>query len=169
LTQVPVRTLTRVLAHVSAQRWGKAEALALQTLARESAASTRAVAADSRASVVITTLAKHLLDLHERSAEVEVAISDLLKDDPDSQRLQEIPGSGPTNAAVIRAELGDVQRFSGGDQVDRVCGLGPAHDVEWRLPGPTPLVQTRSRCVAPCRVFGDSGRGTFPRRLARSL
>lgn len=122
LTQVPLRTVTRVLAQVSAQRWGKAEALALQTLARESAASTRAVVARS---VVVKTLAKHLLDLHERIGEVEAAITDLLQSDPESQRLQEIPGIGPTNAAVIRAELGDVQRFSGVDQVIAYAGLEP--------------------------------------------
>ncbi len=120
--QAPVRTLTRVLERLSAQQWGKAEADELQTLARQSAASTRAVTARS---VVVRTLAKHLADLHERIAEVEAAITDLLRDDPDSQRLQQIPGIGPVNAAVIRAELGDIQRFSGVDQVVAYAGLEP--------------------------------------------
>jgi transposase len=122
LAQVPLRTLTRILRQVSAQAWGGAQAETLQTLARQSAASTRAVAARS---VVVKTLAHHLLDVQDRIAEVEAAITDVLRDDPDSHRLQAIPGIGPTNAAVIQAELGDVHRFSGVDQVIAYAGLDP--------------------------------------------
>jgi transposase len=170
--QVPLRTLTRVLGQVSAQRWGKAEAAALQTLAKESAASTRAVAARS---VVVKTLAKHLLDLHERIAEVEAAISDLLKSDPDSQRLQEIPGIGPINAAVIRAELGDVQRFSGVDQVIAYAGLEPrtvqsgAYQGQHRLSkrGPGALRHALYLATLVAVRFRSEWRARYERLLAR--
>jgi transposase len=49
--------------------------------------------------------------------EREAAIAELLKDDADGQRLQDIPRIGPTGAATIRGELGDVTRFQRVDEV----------------------------------------------------
>jgi transposase len=169
---VPLRSLTRVLSQLSAPRWGKADALALQTLAKESAASTRAVGARS---VVVKTLAKHLLDLHERVAEVAAAINDLLKSDTDSQRLQEIPGIGPIKAAVIRAELGDVQRFSGVDQVIAYAGLEPrtvqsgAYQGQHRLSkrGPGALRHALYLATLVAVRFRAEWRARYERWLAR--
>jgi transposase len=41
------------------------------------------------------------------------------------QRLQQIPGIGPHGAATIRAELGDVARFSSVDEIVASAGLDP--------------------------------------------
>jgi transposase len=127
LAQAPLDDLSRVLEAVSERRWGQTQALALQELAQHSTASTRAVAARA---VVVRTLALHLLDLHARVAELEAALAALLRADPPSQRLQgQVPGLGPLWTATIRAELGDVARFSQVDQVVAYAGLEPrTHD-----------------------------------------
>ncbi len=112
-----MQTMAEVNTH-----WGASHAQALSELAHQSVASTRAVTARG---VVIKTLAKHLLDLQQRIAELETAITDLLKNDASSERLQEIPGIGPINSAIILAELGDIERFTGVDQVVAYAGLDP--------------------------------------------
>ncbi len=114
--------LAETMAHLHPQRWGKAEAHDLYQLAHQSLASTRAVKARQ---LVVQTLAKHLLDLHERIAELEKALNELLKMDEDAQRLQQIPGIGPVISATILAEVGDIQRFASVDQVIAYAGLDP--------------------------------------------
>jgi len=127
LAQVALDELQQVLEEVSERHWGRAQAQALHDLAQHSAASTRAVSARA---VVVRTLALHLLDLHARVAELDAALADLLRSDPPSQLLQgQVPGLGPTWTATIRAELGDVSRFSQVDQVVAYAGLEPrTHD-----------------------------------------
>ena len=121
-----VAELTESLAESSGNRWGEPEAQALQQFAQRSAASTRAVAARS---VVVRTLCLHLLDLRARLTDLERALDEVLQSDDEAQRLQGIPGIGPQNAATIRAELGDVSRFSRVDQVIAYAGLEPrTHD-----------------------------------------
>jgi transposase len=132
IARAKLTDLTRSLAQASGQRWGPEEAQALAALAKQSAASTRAVPARS---LVVRTLALHLLDLHARLAELEAAIAELVKEDEEAQRLQAIPGIGPQNAATIRAELGDVSRFSSVDQVIAYAGLEPRTHDSGRLAG----------------------------------
>jgi len=107
---------------VSGGRWGLDQAQALQALARGSTASSRAVAARS---IVARTLAQQLLELAAHITEVEAAIAELLHDDVQGQQLQALPGIGPQGAATIRAELGDVTRFSRVDEVVAYAGLDP--------------------------------------------
>jgi hypothetical protein len=127
LAQVPLDALQPVLEEVSERHWGRSQAQVLQALARQSAASTRAVAARA---VVVRTLALHLLDLHQRVAELDDALATLLRTDPPRQQLPgQVPGLGPTWTATIRAELGDVSRFTSVDQVVAYAGLEPrTHD-----------------------------------------
>jgi transposase len=122
LAQAPLADVAALLAQHSGGRWGEAQATALQTLAGHSAARTRAGAARG---VVVRTFARHLLDLQPRIAELEAAIAAALRDDADGQRLRRVPGIGPLHAATIRAELGDVSRFSSVDQVVAYAGLEP--------------------------------------------
>jgi transposase len=124
--------LTTTLAQASGKRWGEPEALALQQLAQHSAASTRAVAARS---VVVRTLCLHLLDLRARLTDLEHALEEALEQDDEAQRLQGIPGIGPQNAATIRAELGDVSRFSTVEQVIAYAGLEPRTHESGRFAG----------------------------------
>src|SRR5262249_13942978 len=133
LAQASLDDLSRVLEEVSARRWGRTQAQALQELAQHSTASTRAVAARA---VVVLTLALHPRDLPRRVAELEAALAELLRTYPPSQRLQgEVPGLGPTWTATIRAELGDVSRFARVDQVVAYAGLEPRTHESGRFAG----------------------------------
>jgi transposase len=122
LARAPRADVAALLAQHSGGRWGGAQAVALQALAAHSAASTRAVAARG---VVVRTFARHLLDLQPRIAELEAATAEVLRDDEDGRRLRRVPGIGPVHAATIRAELGDVSRFTSVDQVVAYAGLEP--------------------------------------------
>jgi transposase len=122
LAQVPLDELTATLAQVSDGRWGPDQAAALQTRAAQSTASVRAVAART---LVARLLAQQLLELAAHVAEVEAALGHLLEEDADGQRLQGLPGIGPQGAATIRAELGDVSRFTRVDEVVAYAGLDP--------------------------------------------
>jgi transposase len=122
LASAPLGDVAALLEQHSGGRWGEAQARALQVVATASAASTRAVAARA---VVVRTFARHLLDLQVRIAELQDAIVAVLHEDDDARRLRRVPGIGPIHAATIRAELGDVSRFTGVDQVIAYAGLEP--------------------------------------------
>ncbi len=132
IAEADLTALTHPLAEASSKRWGQAEALAVQQLAQRSAASTRAVTARS---VVVRTLCLHLLDLRARLADLERALEEALGQDDEAQRLQGVPGIGPQNAATIRAELGDVSRFSRVEQVIAYAGLEPRTHESGRFAG----------------------------------
>jgi transposase len=137
VAQARLDDLARVLEEVSERRWGRAQAQALQELAQQSVASSRAVVARA---LVVRTVALHLLDLQTRIAELEAAIAELLRADPPSQQLQaQVPGLGPLWTATIRAELGDVSRFARVDQVVAYAGLEPRTHDSGRLAGPRRL------------------------------
>ena len=122
LARAPDAAVLLVAQQASNGRWGEAEVAVLQQAARRSAASSRAVAARS---LVVRTFVGQVLHLHTQIAELEVAMQEVLRDDADSRRLQGIPGIGPQGAATIRAELGDVMRFSRVDAVVAYAGLDP--------------------------------------------
>jgi len=122
LRETSFEELTVVLQEVSAGRWGPEQAQALQRLAQKSAAGTRAVGARS---AVVRTMARHLLDLQQRVAELQTAIAAVLAHDEQSKHLRTAPGVGPLIAATVRAELGDVTRFQNVDQVIAYAGLDP--------------------------------------------
>lgn len=122
LAAAPVGDVAALLDQHSGGRWGETEARALQAVAAASAASTRAVAARA---IVVRTFARHLLDLQARIAELKEAIATVLREDDDARRLRGVPGIGLIHAATIRAELGDVSRFTNVDQVVAYAGLEP--------------------------------------------
>ena len=122
LAKAPLADVAALLDQHSGGRWAREHAEQLQTLARHSAASTRAVMARG---TVVSTFARHLLELQHHVSDLEEAIAAVLHDDEAGKRLQEIPGIGPVHAATIRAELGDVTRFDRIDQVVAYAGLDP--------------------------------------------
>jgi hypothetical protein len=150
----------------SAGRWAVAEAQALQALAQRSTASTRAVVARS---LVVRTLALHLLDLQERLNELEQALAALLDEDEGSEPMPGVPGLGPVTMPTIRAELGEVSRFRGVDQVIAYAGLEPRTRQSGAWMGQKRLVLSRTRRAAPCPLLGSSRGGALPGRMARAL
>jgi transposase len=122
VARTDLAALCATLEVASEGHWGQTEAAALQVAARTSAASTRAVAARA---LVVRTFAQQVLYLQEQIAELEAAIQALLEQDVDGRRLQQIPGIGPNGAATIRAELGEINRFSSVDEAVAYAGLDP--------------------------------------------
>ena len=122
LAEAPLADVAGLLAQHRGGRWTQEQAQQLQALAKHSTASTRAVRARG---TVVSTFARHLLELQRHIDDLEKAIAAALHDDEVGKRLQEVPGVGPIHAATIRAELGDVTRFTRLDQVVAYAGLDP--------------------------------------------
>ena len=71
---------------------------------------------------------RDLIELYDREvAMLERDIHRQLKDDPGYRAIQEIPGVGPTLAAIFVAEIGDVTRFSSPQKLCSWAGLTPKH------------------------------------------
>jgi transposase len=71
---------------------------------------------------------RDLIQLYDREvAMLERDIHRQLKDDPGYRAIQDIPGVGPTRAAIFVAEIGDVSRFSSPQKLCSWAGLTPKH------------------------------------------
>jgi len=70
---------------------------------------------------------RQMLLLEAEIGAVEVELDRRLKYHPDYRNLQQIRGIGPVLAAVLVAEIGDVTRFAGPDQLACWAGLTPRH------------------------------------------
>jgi transposase len=71
---------------------------------------------------------RDLIQLYDREvAMLERDIHRQLKDDPGYRAIQDIPGVGPTLAAIFVAEIGDVSRFSSPQKLCSWAGLTPKH------------------------------------------
>jgi transposase len=71
---------------------------------------------------------RDLIELYDREvAMLERDIHRQLNDDPGYRAIQEIPGVGPTLAAIFVAEIGDVHRFSSPQKLCSWAGLTPKH------------------------------------------
>jgi len=109
-------------------RYGRPSAQTLVELARRTASSGRAV---SGRSVSLRILCDQLEHTRANLAHLEAEIERLLTDDPQVKGLQQIPEFGSKTVAVLRAELGDVQRFARTDEVIAYGGM----DVEIKESG----------------------------------
>jgi transposase len=70
---------------------------------------------------------RQMLLLEAEIGEVEVELDRRLKHQPAYRNLQKIKGIGPVLAAVLVAEIGDITRFPGPDQLACWAGLTPRH------------------------------------------
>ncbi len=74
-------------------------------------------------------LEEHLADLQARIEKTGQHIKDLIDQDPELKNqaglLQSIPGIGPTTAALLLAEVGDISHFDNARQVAAFAGLVP--------------------------------------------
>jgi len=60
--------------------------------------------------------------------ELEQAVREEAQAEPDCALLRTVPGVGPFTALLLRAEIGDVRRFSGPKALAKYCGLVPKVD-----------------------------------------
>jgi transposase len=128
VVEAGVDAITRKLEEAGGKRYGRAMARTLVQVAAASAASGVARAARERA---LTILCTQLEQTQANLAAVEAELAALVEQDPAAGTLSSVPEFGPKTVAVLRGELGDVTRFSRGDQVVAYAGL----DVRVRQSG----------------------------------
>jgi transposase len=109
-------------------RYGRPSAQKLVELAHKTVSSGQAVAGRS---VSLRILCGQLQHTRTNLARLQVEIEQLLADDPQVKGLQQIPEFGTKTVAVLRAELGDVQRFACIDEVIAYGGM----DIEIKESG----------------------------------
>jgi transposase len=128
VAEAGVDAITRTLEETGGKRYGRAMARTLVRVAADSAASGVARAAREGA---LTILCCQLEQTQANLAVVEAELAALVAQDPVAGMLSSVPEFGPKTVAVLRGEVGDVTRFSRGDQVVAYAGL----DVRVRQSG----------------------------------
>jgi transposase len=109
-----------VLHELSPRRYGRGAASQLIALAQTSQASPLAHEARSTSlGIICDQLAHTQLNL----AKVEEELANLLKSDKEADSLASVPEFGQKVRAVLRGELGEVERFERGDQVVAYSGM----------------------------------------------
>lgn len=82
-----------------------------------------AVALDSPAIETFRLQLSRYAELNQQRAQLESRAQELLRDHPDFQRLQTLPGIAAITALTILAEAGDLRRFRHHRQFLKYCGL----------------------------------------------
>jgi transposase len=111
---VGVEQLTAHLQELAPRHYGRQAAERLVGLAQRSSASPVAVAARGRS---LGILVDHLTHTQTNIAELEREIQALLRQDDGASGFQSVPEFGPKTVAVLRADLGEVDRFQRSEQV----------------------------------------------------
>jgi hypothetical protein len=120
LVEAGVEPLVQLLRAQKAAHYGRPTAKKLVALANQSVSSGRAIAGRSTSLRILCDQLEHTqANLARLNAEIE----HLLNTDPGVKGLQQVPEFGPKTLAVLRAELGDVQRFSRTDEVIAYGGM----------------------------------------------
>lgn len=111
--------LTNLLLNASQRRYGRQKALELKALAR------RSIGADSPATALELQFTLQQLDFIQQQIRlldhaIKKAVTAI------GTPLLSIPGIGPTLAAIILAEIGDIHRFRSPDKLQAFAGLDPS-------------------------------------------
>ena len=115
-----MEALTATLRELAPRRYGRRAAERLVRLASQSVASPLASGARSLGLKVLCDQLEHTL---ANLAQVDHELEQLLERDSGASGLKSTPEFGPQTVAVLRAELGDVTRFSRVEQVVAYVGL----------------------------------------------
>jgi transposase len=110
----------RLLHELCPRRYGHKTAATLVQLAQASVSSGQAVAARS---ISLRILCDQLEQTQNHVSFLEEEIDHLLDQDPKIKGVLSIPELGPMTVAVLRAELGDLDRFERLDQVVAYAGM----------------------------------------------
>jgi len=128
LVEAGVEPLFQLLRAQPAAHYGRPTAKKLVALANQSVSSGRARAGRSTSLRILCDQLEHT---QANLARLNTEIEQLLNTDPGVKGLQQVPEFGPKTLAVLRAELGDVQRFS---RIDEVIAYG-GMDIEIKESG----------------------------------
>lgn len=120
VVEAGVEAVQATLHELAPRKYGQASATRLLELATNSAAPGLARQARSKSLTILCDQLSHTL---ANLAQVEDELSKWLEGDSGAQALATVEEFGPKTVATLRAELGDVHRFSGRDQVVAYAGL----------------------------------------------
>jgi transposase len=123
-----VEPITHLLRTQTSGHFGRPTARKLVELAHSSVSSNRAL---SGRSTSLRILCDQLEHTQANLARLQTELEQLMAHDPGVKSLEQIPEFGPKTVAVLRAELGDVNRFSRTDQVIAYGGM----DIEIKESG----------------------------------
>lgn len=123
-----VEPITQLLRTQTSGHFGRPTARKLVELAHSSVSSNRAL---SGRSTSLRILCDQLEHTQANLARLQAELEQLMAHDPGVKGLEQIPEFGPKTVAVLRAELGDVHRFSRTDQVIAYGGM----DIEIKESG----------------------------------
>ncbi len=128
VAQVGVEPIYQILRAQQPPHYGRPTAKKLVALAKLSVSSGRALAGRASSLQVLCDQLEHT---RANLARLEVELKRLITTDPGAKGLSQVQEFGLKTVAVLRAELGDVARFSGTDQAIAYGGL----DVEIKESG----------------------------------
>jgi transposase len=120
IVKAGVETLAKRVHQLSPRHYGRATAEHLVSLAQHSVSSGIAVPARSSSLRILCDQLEHT---QTNLAALEQEIEHLISRDPKAKGLQGVQECGVKTVAVLRAELGDVDRFSRVDQAVAYAGL----------------------------------------------
>jgi transposase len=120
IAQTEVETLSTFLRELAPRRDVRPTAQELVGLAKASISSGVAVAARSSS---LRILCDQLQHTQKNLEQLQREIEQLLDQDPKATGRLRVPEFGPTTVALLRAELGDLTRFTRIDQVVAYVGL----------------------------------------------
>jgi len=123
-----VEPITHLLRTQTSGHFGRPTARKLVELAQSSVSSNRAL---SGRSTSLRILCDQLEHAQANLARLRAELEQLMAHDPGVKGLEQIPEFGPKTVAVLRAELGDMNRFSRTDQVIAYGGM----DIEIKESG----------------------------------
>jgi len=123
-----VESITQLLRTQTSGHFGRPTARKLVELAQSSVSSNRAL---SGRSTSLRILCDQLEHTQANLARLQAELEQLMAHDPGVKGLEQIPEFGPKTVAVLRAELGDMNRFSRTDQVIAYGGM----DIEIKESG----------------------------------
>ena len=149
VAQTEVVTLSQVLHQLSPRHYGRRTAEKLLALAKESISSGVALSARSTSLRLLCDQLEHSqANLKRLQQEIEA----LLDHDPKVAGVLGIPEFGVMTAAVLRAELGDLDRFTRMDQVVAYVGLDRARSSRVASTKGRPSFPNGevAECVASC-------------------
>jgi transposase len=120
IREAGVEQLTALLREVAPKHYGRPTAARLVEEARHTGSSGRAAGARSTS---LRIVCEQLEQTQKNLAHLEKELDSLMEHDPGVRGLQSVPAFGPKTVAVLRAEVGDVDRFARTDQVIAYAGL----------------------------------------------
>ena len=128
MSEVDLKPLSQLLREECPGHYGWQTAETLVRLAKSSVSSRQALQARQNSLRILCDQLEHT---QANLVRLEAEIEQLLTNDPGVKGVQQIPEFGSKTVAVLRAELGDMQRFTRTDEVIAYGGM----DIEIKESG----------------------------------